>query len=69
MTFLFTSEAKKAVDGGENTVRCILKSYYKEGGWDFSNVIGVTVCLSSETEDVGVFRIGHSCFQSCYSGA
>ena len=67
-TFLFTSEAKKAVDRGENTIRCIFKSY-EEGGWDFSHVRDVYVCLSFETENVGIFRIGHFCFQGCYSGA
>ena len=46
MTFLFTSEVEKAVDGCENTVRCILKNY-QEGGWDFSDVIVVNVCTVS----------------------
>ena len=67
MAFLFTSEVEKAVDGCENTVRCIFKSY-QEGGWDSSNVIVVNVCLSFETEDVGVFLVGRAYFQGSYSG-
>ena len=67
MTFLFTPEVEKAVDGCEKTVRCILKSYQK-GGWDSPNVIVVNVCLSFETEDVGLFRVGRACFQGSCSG-